>query len=127
VSAFDTGFATGFGTGRAAGAAYATIAELAEALRIRVTPDNTALLQACVDAPAAEIDAWLDRTDPLPAPVPALVVRVNVNRGVEWFKASDAAFGVIGFNDIGALRAPKDGFARHAVTLMAYKQQWGVG
>ena len=51
---------------------------------------------------------------------------MNVLRGVEWWKANDAAFGVIGFDDTGALQAPRDGFARHAATLNPLKQQWGV-
>jgi hypothetical protein len=56
----------------------------------------------------------------------ALANRVNVLRGVEWYKANDAAFGVIGFDQTGALQAPRDGFNRHAYTLTPLKQQWGV-
>ena len=106
--------------------AYATVDELAAALRIRVLPDNTAALQACLDAAAEEIDFELDRTDPLPDPPPFVVNRTNVNRAVEWFKAADAANGIIGFEQIGLIYAPKDGFARHAVTIVSQKQQWGV-
>ncbi len=105
--------------------AYATVDELAAALRIRVTAENTATLQACVDAAAAEIDHEIDRVDPVPAG-DALANRVNVLRGVEWFKANDAAFGVIGFDQTGALQAPRDGFNRHAFTLTPLKQQWAV-
>ena len=47
-------------------------------------------------------------------------------RGVEWYKANDAAFGVIGFAETGALRAPRDSFARHGWTLIPLKQQFGV-
>jgi hypothetical protein len=56
----------------------------------------------------------------------ALANRVNVLRGVEWFKSQDAAFGVIGFDESGALRAPRDGFARHTYTLSPLKQQFGI-
>lgn len=105
---------------------YATADELAEALRIRVTPANAALLDACLEAAADEIDGDLDRIDPLPDPPPAAVQRCNVNRAVEWFKAADAAYGIVGFEQVGLLHAPKDGFARHAVTVTRYKQQWGV-
>ena len=47
--------------------AYATVDELARALRVTVTPDNTAGLTACLDAAAAEIDHDTDRldTDPI--------------------------------------------------------------
>ena len=223
--------------------AYATVDELAAALRVRVTVDNTATLQACLDAAAVEIDHEIDAPDaewgaddwqfstltanadpgpgrvrlndanenqatfmyldPLAAngtdyystlvavrdndavevkelnsgrwhrywitgdaldnvgwltvpiafadssgPPPQELVdletltltfvrptkpyadplanRVNVLRGVEWWKANDAAFGVIGFDQTGALQAPRDGFNRHAFTLTPLKRQWGI-
>jgi len=105
--------------------AYATVDELADALRIRLTPEVTPKLQACLDAAAIEIDDAVDRIDPIAAG-DALANRVNLLRGVEWWKANDAAFGVIGFDEIGALRLPKSAFARHAVTLTPLKQQWGI-
>ena len=104
---------------------YATVDELAAALRIRVTAENTPQLQLCLDAAAREIDDAVDRVDPVPDG-DALANRVNLVRGVEWYKANDAAFGVIGFDETGALRLPKSTFARHAVTLTPLKQQWGV-
>jgi hypothetical protein len=106
--------------------AYAEVAELAQALRVRVNAENTALLQACLDAAAEEIDGDLDRIDPLPVPPPATVARTNVNRAVEWFKATDAAYGVVGYEQTGVLQVPNDNFARHAVTITRWKQQWGV-
>ena len=107
--------------------AYATVEELADALRIRLTSTNQASLQTCLDAAAVEIDQAVDRTadDPIPADDP-LANRVNLVRAVEWFKANDAAFGVVGFADTGALQAPRDAFARHAVALIPLKQQWGI-
>jgi len=76
---------------------YATVEELAAALRVRVTPDNQALLDYCLAAAAEEIDAYLDRgAEVWPAPVPASVNRANVNRAVEWYKAADAAGGAVG-------------------------------
>lgn len=107
-------------------AAYATPDQLAEALRVRVSDANRQLLTDCLEAAAAEIDADLDRTEPLPDPPPVLVSRVNVNRAVEWFKAADAAYGIVGFEQVGLLHAPRDGFARHAVNLTPYKQRWGI-
>jgi hypothetical protein len=62
----------------------------------------------------------------LPPQELALANRVNVLRGVEWFKSNDAAFGVIGFEETGALQAPRDGFNRHAYTLSPLKRQWGL-
>ena len=110
--------------------AYATVEELAGALRVRVTAENTAQLQACLDAAADEIDHTV-AVDPLdganPATDSALANRVNILRGVEWWKANDAAFGVIGFDDTGALQAPRNTFRRHAAALIPIKQRWGVG
>jgi hypothetical protein len=108
--------------------AYATPEQLAAALRVTVTPKNSDWLQSCVDAAASEIDHDLDRfpDDPLPVPPPALVVQVNVARGVEWFKANDAAFGGVGFADTGILTVPNDGFARHSAALIPLHQQFGI-
>jgi hypothetical protein len=106
--------------------AYATVDELAAALRVRVTAENTAGLQACLDAAALEIDHTVDALAAID-PADPLANRVNILRGVEWFKANDAAFGVIGYDDTGALQAPRNGFRRHAATLIPLKQQWGIG
>jgi hypothetical protein len=106
---------------------YATTDELATALRIRETTTNEPLLQACLDAAAEEIDHEVarDTADPIPTG-DALANRVNIVRGVEWYKANDAAFGVIGFDQTGALQAPRDGFNRHAYELLPLKQGWGL-
>jgi hypothetical protein len=107
--------------------AYATPEQLAEALETRVTDTNRELLTACLDAAASEVDHFLDRVDPMPTPVPAGVVRANVNRAVEWFKAPAAFNGGVGTIDIGALDAPTSGFARHGAAIVDLKQQWGIG
>lgn len=105
--------------------AYATVEELAEALGKRVTPELTPKLQKCLDAAAVEIDHYIDATDAT-APDDALANRVNLLRGVEWFKSNDAAFGVIGYSDTGSLQAPRDTFARHGRSLVPLKQKWGL-
>jgi acetylornithine deacetylase/succinyl-diaminopimelate desuccinylase-like protein len=109
--------------------AYATPDQLAVALDIRVTPANTDVLDACLEAAAAEIDHTLDRleTDPLPVPAPELVVRTNVNRAVEWYKAPAAYNGGVGYEQTGMLPSPTSGFERHAAVLVSLKQQWGIG
>ena len=107
--------------------AYATPEQLAEALETRVTPANTDLLTACLDAAADEIDHTLDRIEPLPDPVSALVVRTNVNRAVEWYKAPASHNGGVGFDQTGVLPTPTSGFERHAAVLVPEKQQWGIG
>jgi hypothetical protein len=105
--------------------AYATTNELAAALRITVTAANQETLQACLDAAASEIDHTVDRLEPID-PADPLANRVNLLRGVEWYKANDAAFGVIGVSDTGTLQAPRNTFRRHGIALLPLKQQWGV-
>lgn len=107
--------------------AYASVEELAGALGIRLTTENTAPLQACLDAAAIEIDHTIAATEDAPIdPTNALANRVNLVRGVEWWKANDAAFGVIGFDQVGSLQAPRDSFSRHQKSLVPIKQRFGV-
>lgn len=108
--------------------AYATVEDLAYAVRTRVTDANRDYLQRCVDSASEEIDAFLDRfvDEDLPEPAPAVITSTCVARGVEWYKANDAAFGVVGYTETGALRAPRDSFERHAIAIGAWKQQFGL-
>jgi hypothetical protein len=108
---------------------YATADELASAVRVTVNVKNQADLDACVAAASEEIDQYIDLPDGqvLPDPPPALVNRVCVARGVEWWKANDSAFGALGFDGTGVLTAPRDGFARHALNLIPHKARFGVG
>ena len=111
--------------------AYASVEQLAAALRITATAANTDQLQVCLEAAAVEINDALDPSPDSPppdyaAPWDPLVNRVNVLRGVEWWKANDAAFGVLGFDQTGAVRTPRNSFSRHALTLLPLKQQFGV-
>ena len=107
--------------------AYATVDELAAALRVTVTVKNSDQLQQCLDSAASEIDHYCDRdpSDPIDPDDP-LAGQVNVARGVEWFKAADAAFGGVGYADTGILPVKLDGFARHGLALIPLKQKFGV-
>jgi hypothetical protein len=86
--------------------AYATPEQLAAALHIRWPTDaeKQAALERALDSAATEIDQDLDRfvDDPLPDPAPELIVQTNIDRGVEWYKAADAAFGIVGTEETGA-------------------------
>jgi hypothetical protein len=111
--------------------AYCTIEELAYDLGITVTAANTPKLQACVDAAAIEInDAidWVPLVNPLEDPPNALLHRINVARGAEWWKASDTVgASVIGSEQTGLLTAPRSGFSvRYGTILTPLKQQWGI-
>jgi hypothetical protein len=110
--------------------AYASTDQLAAALRIVGTAAaDPAALTACLEAAAIEIDDAIDSPDPpdYAEPWNPLLNRVNVLRGVEWFKANDAAFGVLGFDQMGAVRTPRNSFARHAAALLPVQQRFGVG
>lgn len=101
--------------------------ELAQALRVVQTATNEPALQACLDAAAEEVDHAVDR--PVDNPIPdgdQLANRVNLVRAVEWWKANDAAFGVVGYDGTGSLMAPRDAFNRHAWTLAPLKRGWGI-
>ena len=85
-----------------------------------------------MDAATSEIDNWIDwpfgeaRPDTWTPTERALVRRVCLARATEHWKASDAAFGAIGFSDIGVLRAPREGFYRHGLNLIPLKRNWGI-
>jgi len=108
--------------------AYATVDDLARALHTRVTAENQVDLQRAVDAATVEVDADLDRRadDPLPDPTPAAIAQATVALAVEAFKMPDAAFGILGFDDTGAVRAAKDSLPRYWSLLTPYKQRWGI-
>ena len=122
-------------TETAATATTMTVDDLATALRITATEANDAALQRCLDAAdaecLAEVDPMLTPTPLITAPIvigngQALYDSVVLQRAVEWWKANDAAFGIVGFAETGGLRAPRDGFARHAHALSPLVQQWGL-
>lgn len=108
--------------------AYATVDDLANALHVRVTPENQVALQRALDAAAREIDQDLDRPveSPLPAPVPPEIEHANIALAVEAFKMPDAAFGILGFDDTGAIRAAKDTVPRYWSLLTPHKIRWGI-
>jgi hypothetical protein len=107
---------------------YATPDDLAGALEIRVTAENSQLLQDCLDAAASEIDwALTDCTYVVGDPEPtAILKRVNVNRAVEWYKAPATYNGGVGMPDTGVLNAPTSGFGRHWAAMQPLRHAWGV-
>ena len=109
-------------------AVYATADELASALRVKVTPENSAALDYCVAAASVEIDQFCDRLidDPISVDDPLAHI-VCLARGVEHWKANDAAFGALVFEQTGIVTAPADTFARHGRTLIPLKQRFGIG
>lgn len=113
---------------------YARPSDLAQELR-KGSFDSTEQLKAerCLNAATSEIDAWLFGSAPPPDPKPwsiadqDLVKQKCVARAVEHWKAGDAAFGAIGYSDIGVMRAPRESFLRHALDIVHLKtiEGWG--
>jgi len=108
--------------------AYCTIDQIAADLRITVSAANTDKLTRCAEAAAIQIDATVDSPDPpdYSQPWDPLYTTVNIGYGSELFKVNDALFGVIGYDQTGALRTPRNGFIRWANVLLARKQQFGI-
>jgi hypothetical protein len=106
---------------------YATVADLAVALNIAVTPANQTVLYDCLDAAATEIDHHLRLEGIIDADMPpSLIKRTNINRAVEWYKAPDTFNGGVGYVEVGQLQAPQSGFERHAAVLLPFKTSWGI-
>jgi hypothetical protein len=110
--------------------AYATVDELAEAVRTRVNDKTTPILERCLGAATEEIDDYLGAV-PVPAPLivvpPSELIHAEcLARAVEWYKANDAALGVLGYNDSGTLKPPDSTFDRHAANLSMRVESWGI-
>lgn len=103
-----------------------TPAELATALGKRDSTDPR-LARVCAAA-SDGIDAELGlgaRLDP----VPATVAEVALSYAVDIWKQPDASFAVLGLNETGPVRVPRDLLARHLAELVPYHAPtgWGVG
>jgi hypothetical protein len=111
---------------------YCTADDLFDALRVTAANQRVqlrSLAEQSVAAAAVEIDHSCGRAvdTPLPTDPPdPLAHMVNIARGIEWFKANDAAFGALGFANIGVLAVPAEGFARHAAALTPLVQSFGL-
>jgi hypothetical protein len=110
--------------------AYATVDELADALRVAVTAKNSDRLAKALDAAAEVCDHILARpatSTPYDiATAPALLRQQNLSLGVEMFKASDAAFGVLGFADVGGTHVSRDVYDRHVAALIPLVETFGL-
>lgn len=113
---------------------YVTPAQLARQLGMRdptvLDPGTVVgerLAAVCVAASDA-IDGWLHRDLPdstgVPPgrfdPVPARVGQVALAAGVDYWKQPDAGFGIIGTNDTGAVRIPRDIMRRYSADLIGF-------
>jgi len=104
---------------------YVTPDELAAQLGLR---DSTAprLARVCTGV-SDDIDATLGVEARL-NPVPATVAEVALALAVDTWKQPDATFAIIGLNETGAVRVPRDLMARYVDRLVNYftPGAWGV-
>ena len=78
--------------------AYTEVAELTRVLGFTSapSPEQTVAMQRVIEAASAWIDSYLAPGAPyFPAPYPALVIQVNLERAVEHWKQEQSPFGLI--------------------------------
>jgi hypothetical protein len=116
------------------GSRYALVEEVAEALNINreLSPDEVVRIWRCIESSSAEIDAAIGWYGDEPDPGSwndseySLANSICIVRSVEWWKANDAAFGVVGSSETGILRTPREGFERHRNVLMPLIESFGI-
>jgi hypothetical protein len=104
---------------------YVTPAELADQLGMR---DATSPRLARVCTAASNM---IDATIAAPArldPIPAEIAEVALSLAVDVWKQPDATFAVIGLNETGAVRVPRDLVNRYMETLVRFSSSnaWGI-
>lgn len=104
---------------------YVTPAELAAQLGKR--DDTDARLARVCSAASDSIDDTLGVTARLD-PVPSIVAEVALSLAVDVWKQPDATFAVLGLNETGAVRVPRDLVARYLPSLVPYMSTnaWGI-
>lgn len=109
---------------------YASVAELAQLLRVSATDRHDALVRV-LKAAADEIDSEIGTADinavatPYSNP-PALVREVNIERAVEHWRQMQAPFGIVGLGDELSVYTARDSWDRHAHKLAPLKASWGL-
>ena len=108
---------------------YASVAELAQLLRVDAVTRHNSLMRVLKTA-AAEIDAEIGTAtiDGIATPFsnpPALAREVNLERAVEHWSQMQAPFGIIGLGDEPAAYTARDTWDRHAHKLAPLKGTWG--
>lgn len=103
---------------------YANPADLAQALHLqRFDQAQQVLAERCLNAASHEVDTWCDWFDGQPPELSegqrATLRLVTTVRATEWWKASDAPWGMLmGYSDIGLVRAPRESALRHVQALI---------
>lgn len=109
---------------------YASVAELAQRLRVDPVARHNALMRMLKTA-AVEIDSEIGTADingnalPYSNP-PELVRHVNLARAVEHWTQENMGFGILELGDAGAVYTARDSWDRHAHELAVLKGSWGI-
>lgn len=104
-----------------------TPVELAAQLGLR-DATSPRLARVCT-AVSDQIDSTCGRVDRFVDPAPAAIVEVALGLGVDTWKQPDATFAVLGLNETGAVRVPRDLVARYLEQLVPYfdpVNAWGI-
>lgn len=109
---------------------YASVAELAQVLKLRAS-DRGAALRRVLESASFEIDQEIGTADILGTALPygsppALVSEVALERAVEHWQQMQSPFGIIGLGDLGATYTARDSWDRHAHKLSPLKGSWGL-
>lgn len=110
--------------------AYASVAELARILKIRLVSDEQRdAMERVLLTASGEIDAEidLDTDEGLAGWQVALAQEVCLERAVEHWRQQESPFGLIGLGaELPAERTARDSWERHAHKLAPLKSQWGL-
>lgn len=109
---------------------YASVAELAERLRVNASTRHNALMRV-LKAAADEIDSEIGTADinglALPYSNPPEIVRhINLSRAVEHWTQENSGFGILELGDAGAVYTARDSWDRHAHELAILKNGIGI-
>jgi hypothetical protein len=94
-------------------AAFCTVGDVLEVLRLKPDDVDAAVLERCTVAASDLMAHAFDRSDddPLPDPPPDYVNRFAVTVSIRLYRAKDAPFGVVdtwSLDGVGPVRLPKD-------------------
>lgn len=109
---------------------YASVAELAQLLRVNATQRHNSLMRVLKSA-ADEIDHEVGTVDimgvaPPYSNPPAVARQVNLERAVEHWRQEQSPFGIVGLGDENSAYTARDTWDRHAHKLAILKGSWGI-
>jgi hypothetical protein len=107
------------------GLMYGTTDELARILKQRnPSADQLTAMERVLASASGEVNAEIDRTDPVVGWQLQLATEVTLERAVEHWQQEEVPYG-IWENALGPVVVGRDTWDRHALKLAPLKQNWG--